>query len=308
MASSGGVPRTYSRRSGLLSNLASGPVLDRRPELRGNVATFILVGPGRAGLSLGVALQRAGHQAAGVLARRPEAASDGTRRLQTDVLDWDDDLPSADVLILAVRDDAIAEVAGRLAARAGAVRFAVHLSGLKSVDTLAALSTSGLQIGSLHPLQTLPNPEDGSAALSGAWMAVTADRLELREFLEDLARSIGGRPFVLADAHRDLYHAAAAASSNYVIAALALAEELFQRAGVPFAAARPLVAAVTDNAFRLGPLGALTGPIARGDVGTVRGQLAAVVRWAPEMEDDYRAFARATARVAGTEATFQEIL
>jgi predicted short-subunit dehydrogenase-like oxidoreductase (DUF2520 family) len=65
---------------------------------------------------------------------------------------------------------------------------------------------------------------------------------------------------------------------------------------------------VVENAFRLGPLAALTGPVARGDVGTVRGQLAAVARWAPEMEDDYRAFARATARVAGTEATFEGVL
>ena len=119
---------------------------------------------------------------------------------------------------------------------------------------------------------------------------------------------MAARPFPLADAHRDLYHAAAAAASNYLIAALTLAEELFQRAGVPFEAARPLVDAVTDNAFRLGPLRALTGPIARGDVGTVRGHLEAVAHFAPEMEDDFRAFGRATARIAGTLPDFEGIL
>lgn len=272
------------------------------------MATFILVGPGRAGLSLGAALRAAGHHAAGVLARSPGAASEAGRQLDTQGLVWDDDLPTADLLVLSVRDDAIEEVAGRLASYAGAVRFAVHLSGLKPVSALLALSGAGLRIGSFHPLQTLPNPADGAASLAGAWVAVTAGDPELQGFLEDLARSMALHPFPLADTHRALYHAAAAASSNYVIVGLALAEELFRRAGVPFEAARPLVAAATDNAFRLGPVAALTGPIARGDVGTVRGQLAAVAQWAPEMNDDYRALAKATARVAGTAAAFEEIL
>lgn len=272
------------------------------------MATFILVGPGRAGMSLSVALRRAGHSAIGVLARNEEAASGAAAQLDTQALAWEDDLPPSDLLIVAVRDDAIEEVAARLGPGAGAVRYAVHLSGLKPVATLQALADGGPAIGSLHPLQTLPNPTDGAAALPGAWVAVTAEDGGLRRFLEDLTHSVGARPFPLADAHRALYHAAAAASSNFVVATLALAEELFGRAGVPFAAARPLAEAVTDNAFRLGPLGALTGPIARSDVGTVRSQLAAVARWAPEMEDDFRAFAKATARVAGTTANFEEIL
>lgn len=272
------------------------------------MATFVLVGPGRAGLSLGVALRRSGHTAVGVLARSPGAASEAARQLDSHVLAWEADLPPADLLVVAVRDDAIEEIAARLAPIAGKIRYAVHLSGLKPVATLEALAAAGPQTGSLHPLQTLPNPVDGAAALGGSWVAVTAGDAGLLQFLGDLALSIEMRPFPLADEHRDLYHAAAAASSNYVIAALAMAEELFELAEVPFAAARPLVEAVTDNAFRLGPHGALTGPIARRDVGTVLGQLAAVARWAPTMEDDYRAFAKATARVAGTEDTFEEIL
>jgi predicted short-subunit dehydrogenase-like oxidoreductase (DUF2520 family) len=223
-------------------------------------------------------------------------------------LGWDDELPPADLLILAVRDDAIDEVAARLAPQSRAVRFAVHLSGLKPVSALCDLEAAGPRIGSLHPLQTLPNAEDGAAALRGAWMAVTAFDEEMRGFLNDVVQSMGGRPFALADAHRELYHAAAAAASNYVIAALAVAEELFGRADVPFAAAGPLIEAVTANALRLGPLAALTGPIARGDSGTVRAQLAAVARWAPELEDDFRAFGRATARVAGTEDALEGIL
>ncbi len=243
-----------------------------------------------------------------MLARNPDDASGAARELEAPVLAWDDDFPPADLLVIAVRDDVIGEVATRLAPGAGEIRFAVHLSGLQPVALLSPLSAAGVKLGSFHPLQSLPNAPDGAAALPGSWVAVTADDPGLQGFLEELARSFDAHPFLLADAKKDLYHAAAAASSNYVITALALAEGLFGLAGVPFVAARPLVEAVTDNAFRLGASGALTGPIARGDVGTVRGQLAAVERWAPDLEDDFRAFAKATARLAGTGPTFEGIL
>jgi predicted short-subunit dehydrogenase-like oxidoreductase (DUF2520 family) len=259
-------------------------------------------------MSLAFALRHAGHEPVAVTARSEKAGTLAAQRLGTRLVAGEEPLPSADVVVLAVRDDAIEEVADDLATRAGRVRYAVHLSGLKPVDCLAGLAAAGLRVGAFHPLQTLPNPEDGSAALPGAWVAVTAADAGLHSLLEDLAYSIGARPFDLADSHRDLYHAAAAASSNYLVAALALAEELYRRADVPFEVSRPLAETVVDNAFRLGPLAALTGPVARGDVGTVQGQLAAVARWAPDMVDDYRAFARATARIAGTETTFEGIL
>ena len=272
------------------------------------MGTFILVGPGRAGLSLGIALRDAGHDAVGVLARTrrlpPRRPGGSAPRFWSGT----SDLPAADLLVVAVRDDAIAGIAGRLAPYGAEIRFAVHLSGLKPLSALAALSAAGPEVGSFHPLQSLPNAEDGAAALPGSWVAVTAGDASLREFLENVARSIGARPFALTDEHRDLYHAAASACSNYVITALALAEELFTLAGVPFEVAGPLVKTVAANAFRLGPAAALTGPIARGDVGTVADQLSAVAVSAPEMEDDYRAFAKATARIAGTTATFEEIL
>ncbi len=271
------------------------------------MATFVLIGPGRAGLALALGLVGAGHRPAGVLGRHPQRAASAARRLDTAQLDWAAELPAADLMILAVRDDAIEEVAQRLAERASAVTSAIHLSGLRTVTALDPLARTGLATGILHPLQTLPTAEAGAAALSGSWMAVTAADGGLRELLEDLVRSLGARPFTLEDSQRPVYHAAAASASNYVLAALALAARLFDAAGVPFEASRPLVEAVTENAFALGPAAALTGPIARGDVGTVRSQLAAVEQAAPELLADFLAFGRATARLAGTEADFEEL-
>ncbi len=266
---------------------------------------IVLVGPGRAGMSLGLAVRRAGHDVVGVLARRADDAGAAAAKLDAPALDWDEELPGCDLLIVAVRDDAIEEVAARLAPAAAAAGAAVHLSGLASVARLAPLGT---RLASFHPLQTLPTPEAGAARLAGAWVAVTATDDELRDRLNRLAASIGARPFDLDDAAKPLYHAAAAAAANYPLGALAMAEALFAAAGVPFAAAQPLVEAIVANAFELGPSGALTGPIARGDVGTVAAQLAAVRAATPDWAGGFAAFARELARQTGRGAEFGETL
>jgi len=267
---------------------------------------LILVGPGRAGLSLSLAAIDAGHAVIGVLARDPADAALAGDRLDADALAWDDELPKADLLVVAVRDDAIEEVAGRLAGRVAAVDGAVHLSGLKPVAALAPLE--GPPIGSLHPLQTMPTPDAGAARLAGAWIAVTSDDNALADRLFALAASLGAHPFELDDAAKPLYHAAAAAAANFTVAALAVSAELFDASGVDFAAAHPLIRAVIDNAIEMGPIEALTGPAARGDVGTVRAQVTAVRGAVPHLAEDFVAMVRATARVAGTSALIEDAL
>ncbi|HSG79482.1 MAG TPA: DUF2520 domain-containing protein [Acidimicrobiia bacterium] len=267
---------------------------------------LVIVGPGRAGMSLALAAVDAGHRIAAVMARRPDAARSAARRLGADVLALDDPVPSCDLVVLAVRDDAIPSVAERLAPLPPHAPRVVHVSGLTPVAALDPLRPAS--VGSLHPLQTLPDPEVGSARLAGAWVAVTSDDDELADRLFALARSVGMHPFELADGDKALYHAAAAAAANYPLAALSMARRLFEAAGVPFEAAGPLVRAVVDNAFALGPDEALTGPIARGDVGTVAAQLAAVAKADPSLAPHFASMARATAAVAGTGAVFEEVL
>jgi predicted short-subunit dehydrogenase-like oxidoreductase (DUF2520 family) len=259
---------------------------------------FILVGPGRAGLALSIRLNESGHRPVGVLARDPAAARQAAHRFEVEVLGWGKELPPADLLVLAVRDDAISEVASLLAPHVGVVESVVHLSGLTPVAALE--SFSGQMIGSFHPLQTLPTPEVGAARLVGSWVAITTREDYLADRLFEMATSAGMHGFELDDDAKAVYHAAAAAAANFPLAALAMSKRLFDSANVPFEAAAPLVQAVVENAFAMGPVQALTGPIARGDVGTVRAQLAAVRDAAPDLVDDFVAYVRATARVAGT--------
>ncbi len=266
---------------------------------------IILAGPGRAGSAVCIAAKRAGHRIVAVAGRTPETVQRAAQLLDAIPLRLSDELPPADLLVIAVRDDVIADVAARI--RAPHVDAVVHLSGLTPVDALMPLQRAGAAIGVLHPLQTLAAPEAGAEALAGSWMAVTTSDERLRNTLEVLADSLGARPFTLPEAARAVYHAAAAAAANGTAAALAIAEELFTAAGVPFDAARPLVDAVVANAFGIGPRAALTGPIARGDVGTVRAQLASVEERAPEELDRFIALGRLISDIAGTAELFEEV-
>lgn len=261
-----------------------------------------LVGPGRAGTAVALAARGAGHEIVSVSARDPASAGAAAHRLGGRALAITDRIEGADVVLVAVRDDAIAEVAAQLDLRD--IGGVVHLSGAAPVAVLRPIADRGIPTGSFHPLQTLPTPEAGAARLAGAWVGITAPE-PLHSLLHELAASIGTQPFHLDDDVKPLYHAAAAASANFPLAALAVARDLFAAARVPWEASRPLVGAIIANAYSMGPREALTGPIARGDVGTVAAQLAAVAEGAPEWEEAFRHLIAVTAAVAGRTADFE---
>lgn len=258
-----------------------------------------LYGTGRAAGALGIAFANAGHTIVGVHGRTPEHIA-----ATSDLFDVTPD--PVDLWVIAVSDDAIEEVAQHIADLADGVPV-VHVSGAVSVAALDPIAAVGSQVGSFHPLQTMPDPVSGARRLRGAWIGITAPE-PLYEELAALAESIGCRPFSLADETKPLYHAAAAASANFVLAALAVAEDLFDASGVPFEAAIPLVDTIVENAFAFGPRAALTGPIARGDVATVAKQLEAVQKERPDLFDQFVSLARITASIAGTNDRFEDVL
>jgi predicted short-subunit dehydrogenase-like oxidoreductase (DUF2520 family) len=215
-------------------------------------------------------------------------------------LDWDEPFPEADIALIAVRDDVIAEVVDALRGRLEPVAIAAHASGFVPISILHPLQAEGVAIGGFHPLQTLPDPIRGARALAGSYAAVDGDPLAL-DALTHLAGSMGVKPFRLDDASRPAYHAAAAASANFVTTALAIAADLFGSARVDPAVARPLVEQVVANVFEGGPGSALTGPIARGDVETVIGHLTAAREVSAAVGRQFSLMAEATTIRAGRE-------
>ncbi len=266
-----------------------------------------LVGPGRAGMAVALAAREVGHAISGVLGASTTATESAAAAVGATPLLAGESLGSGDLLVIAVRDSQIQEVADVIAPTAGGFGGAVHLSGLAPVDSLAAIEGAGLPIGSFHPLQTLPTPEAGAARLAGAWIGVTANE-PLRSVLHSLGASLGARPFDLQDDAKALYHAAAAAAANFPLATLTMAHDLFRSAGVPFEAARPLVEAVVANAFELGPRAALTGPVARGDAATVAAQLRAVRDGESDWLGPFEVFVEVLARLVGRGVEFSELI
>lgn len=253
-------------------------------------------GPGRAGGALALAASRAGHEITSIGGRDPHAVAE-----LVDLVRPGGGFP--ELLIIAVSDDAISEVAMVLNISAPSV---VHVSGAVPVDVLKPFADAGSAIGSFHPLQTFPNAVVGADRLAGAAIAVTAEG-GLSKTLFAFAESLGCHPFAITDEAKPLYHAAAAASANYTLATLAVASKLYIAAGVDPSVAQPLVRAVVDNAFELGPESALTGPIARGDVATVEAQIEAVRTAAPAMIDAFIELGRITADIAGNADLFSEV-
>lgn len=251
---------------------------------------LVFVGMGRAGGSLARASEAAGHTIGGILSRRSDQTT----------LSWDEPLPSCDLVLITVGDSSIAEVVHRLAPRWNPATPAVHVSGFMSVDVLRPLGETGADVGSFHPLQSLPDPERGAEALAGAWAALTAGD-ELRSLLHGYATSLAMRPFQLADDAKPLYHAAAAAAANYVVEALGVASDLLDAAQVAPEVMEPLTRRVVENVFAVGAAAALTGPIARGDLPTVHGQMRAASSVSPGLGAEFRLLAEATALRAGVD-------
>jgi predicted short-subunit dehydrogenase-like oxidoreductase (DUF2520 family) len=209
-------------------------------------------------------------------------------------------IAEAGVVILAVRDDGIRPLAETLAAARAITpdHVVLHLSGVQGQEALGPLVTSRAALGSLHPLQTIVEPERTPARLKGAWAAVEGMPRAV-EAAERLAQDVGMRPFRIATKAKAIYHAGAVFASNYLVVVEAMAQRLLRHAGLTdadaWAALRPLVEGTLENLSRAEPKDALTGPVARGDTATIVRHIASLT-----LDDGklYRALGRAALELA----------
>ncbi|MEO1064214.1 MAG: DUF2520 domain-containing protein [Actinomycetota bacterium] len=203
-----------------------------------------IVGPGRAGGALQLAAERVGWEV-----RAPVRRGESLDRALDDV----------DLVVVATPDAAVAEVAAAMPRDTDVV--VAHLAGSLGLDVLAGHARRG----ALHPVVSLPSAEVGAdLLLDGAWFAIAGDPVVAR-----LVDDLGGRAVEVADDARTMHHAAATVAANHLVALLAQVDRLAARAGVPLEAYLAIAHGAIDNVGRLGPAGALTGPVARFDTATV---------------------------------------
>ncbi|MEV6571756.1 DUF2520 domain-containing protein [Streptomyces sp. NPDC051577] len=270
----------------------------RDPSDRPARLTVGVVGAGRVGPALARALQQAGHRPVAV-----SGVSEASRRRAARLLPDVPVVPPAEVLeraelvLLTVPDDALPSLVEGLV-ETGAVRpgrLLVHTSGRYGTAVLDPARRAGALPLALHPVMTFTGTEVDVQRLAGCSFGVTAPD-ELRLAAEALVIEMGGEPEWIAEESRPLYHAALALGANHLVTLVAQSMELLRTAGVehPDRMLGPLLGAALDNALRSGDA-ALTGPVARGDAGTVAAHVAELRRHAPATVAGYLAMARTTA-------------
>jgi predicted short-subunit dehydrogenase-like oxidoreductase (DUF2520 family) len=256
-----------------------------------------VIGAGRVGAVLAAALESAGHH---VVAAAGE--SDASRSRIAELLPSariakpTDVARSADLLLLTVPDDMLGNVVTVLS-DSGAIRegqYVVHTSGRHGLSVLEPAARVGARIVAMHPAMTFTGTALDLDRLAGCVFGLTAGTDE-RAFAEGLVADLGGRPMWVPEEMRTLYHAGLAHGANHLVTLVTQAMELLAAAGAddPAGTLRPLLTAALDNALEQGD-SALTGPIVRGDVNTVRAHLADIAASAPHTLASYVAMGRDT--------------
>ncbi|HEU4433543.1 MAG TPA: Rossmann-like and DUF2520 domain-containing protein [Pyrinomonadaceae bacterium] len=266
----------------------------RKPEVS-------IIGAGRLGTALAIALAHERYSIRALVARHPRSARLAARFLDAAGLVMAvkelADRPSPELVIIATPDDQITSVAKTLANldwSDGRTSTVLHTSGALSSLALAPLRDTGWSTGSLHPLVSVSEPKAGARLLRGAFWCVEGDKRAVR-LARTIVRDLDGKSFSIASENKPLYHAAAVMVSGNVTALFDVALEMLGDCGLTRSQAQdallPLLASAVRNLEKLDPLSALTGTFARGDIETVKRHLD-VLRNNPSALEIYRVLGR----------------
>lgn len=268
-----------------------------------------ILGAGKVGCAIGILLRDAGMPVVAVTTRTP-ANAENAAQLTGGQPGTDDAAAAAlgDIVLLTMNDDAIAHACAEIA-QAGALRpgqLVVHMSGALHLSVLDPAAKVGACVGCAHPLQSFASCEQAVRDIPGSVFGITAGPGAL-EALEALTSVLGGLSAYVDEDRKTVYHAAAVMASNYLVAVEDMAIRLLMNAGFDerraLQALAPLAHATLDNVLEIGPTQALTGPIVRGDVDTVRRHVEALRDLPEDRLDLYRVLGRHTLDIAARRDT-----
>ena len=261
-----------------------------------------LVGAGAMARVLGLRLSAAGYPVRAVVSRTPGPAQALAQILGAQGSDRLGDLPEVPLVVIAVPDDQIAEVADTLTgvARSWAGAVVLHTSGAVAASALEPLRAEGARTLSFHPLQSLP-PQADASRLDGVTVGIEGEAPGVAAGIE-LAVGLGLRYVVLSAEAKPRYHLAAAMASNLFVTLMGMVQEVLASIDVDRAQAmalvEPLVRGTLDTLVSSSPEEALTGPVARGDLGTLRAHGLALRKDLPHLVPAYAALSVETVRLA----------
>lgn len=257
--------------------------------------TIAILGLGKVGTAVGFLLRKAGYRIVAVASRSEASLTRGIAYTGgKPYLNYSAAALLANCIIITTSDDAIAPVCQKISTE-GSIRpgvIVIHMSGAGGLDLLEFAKNAGAHIACIHPLQSFADVEGAIKNLPGSTFGITSAN-EIKAWSVQMVRKLGGVPFFISDADKPLYHAAACIASNYLTALIHMVEEIYQSLGLSrqetIRAIWPLVMGTIANIEAKGTVQALTGPVARGDAGTVKKHTEALHNKLPELLQSYRA-------------------
>jgi predicted short-subunit dehydrogenase-like oxidoreductase (DUF2520 family) len=256
--------------------------------------SIAIIGLGKVGTAVGFLLRSSGYDIAAVSDTSEEALTRGVELTGgTPCADPSHAASLADAVIITTHDDAIKTACDRITAdnaiKPGAK--VIHMSGAGGLDLLESARDRGARTASIHPIQAFADVTSAIESIPGSTFGITAQD-DMKEWAVRFVNDLDGTPFFVSETDKPLYHAAACIASNYLVTLMNIVVNVYQALGLsPEEAIKafwPLVRGTVKNMEDHGPVTALTGPIARGDVGTISKHLHAFETKLPEILDIYR--------------------
>jgi predicted short-subunit dehydrogenase-like oxidoreductase (DUF2520 family) len=269
---------------------------------------FVIIGAGMVGTAIGFLLKKAGYKIIAIADKSPAALKralpyTGGKTFRKP----QEAFPEADCILITTPDDAISSACQEIAlCPAIKGKFVFHMSGAGGLDLLDSAKKAGAAVASIHPLQSFSSIDQAIKNIPGSYFGITANR-KAQLPAKNIIRDLGGIPLLISSDQKPLYHAAACFASNYLVSLMNVVESIYQFIGLNEKDAKkaylPLVYGSLKNIENSGSIPSLTGPIARGDFGTIRKHISAINRNLSQFSSLYSSLGLITVKVAQQKGT-----
>ena len=275
--------------------------------------SFAIVGCGKVGTALGINLSKAGYRLAGLSCRAEESAKKAaeiTGAEEYSHIPWDI-TKNVDIIFITTPDGVITEVCGEIARNGGLSEASIvlHCSGSHPSTILSPARETGASIGSMHPLQSFAAADHARNSFEGIIVSTEGDT-EAVNISKEMAKDLGATCITIKTEAKTLYHASAVVACNYLVTLQDFAVRLMEAAGISgkeaFQVLKPLVMGTLSNIEKAGTVKALTGPIARGDVETVKTHVNDIRSLEPDLIALYNTLGLHTITIAEAGGTLSE--
>lgn len=270
---------------------------------------FAIIGTGMVGTAIGFLLKKAGCDIVAIADKSPAAL----RRAESytgckSCNQLQEALCEADCILITTPDDIILSVCKEISRTPSIIKgkYIFHMSGAGGLNLLAPARKAGAAVACIHPMQSFSSIDTAIQNIPSSYFGITADA-KARKLTENIVLKLGGKPIYISDKHKPLYHASACVASNYLVSLLNVVESIYQVIGINEKDAKkaylPLIYGSLKNIELSGSVAALTGPIARGDSGTIEKHVSALTSSLPKYTSLYSSLGLVTVDLARKKGT-----